>query len=72
MAMFPGEDRGHKQHNSLLESFCWNLPFLSGTLTGLHKRMTKLWEKLQVEQIKVSLLHSFQALAGGDSAVLHP
>lgn len=72
MAMFPGEDRGHKQHNSLLESFCWNLPFLSGTLTGLHKRMTKLWEKLQVEQIKVSLLHLFQALAGGDSAVLHP
>lgn len=62
MAVFPGGDRGHEQHNSLLESFCWNLPFLTGTLTGLHKRMTELWEKLQVEQSKVSLLHSSKPL----------
>jgi len=33
--------------------------------------MTKLWEKLPVEQIKASLLHSFQALATGDAAAPH-
>lgn len=73
--MFPGGDRGHEQHNSLLESFCWNLPFLSGTLTGLHKGMTlshKNCEKLQAEQIKISVLHSFQDLAGSDNTVFHP
>lgn len=34
--------------------------------------MTKSWEKLQVEQIKASLLHSFQTLVTGDTAALHP
>lgn len=67
MTLFAG--RGHERHDSLLESSCWNLPAVCGTT--LHKRMTKSWEKLHVEQIKASLLHSFQALATGDAAALH-
>lgn len=71
MTLFPGRDRGRERHDSLLESSCWNLPALCATLTALHKRMTESWEKLQVEKIKASLLHSFQALATGDTAALH-
>lgn len=59
MTLFPRGDRGRERHDSLLESSCWNLPALCGTLTALHKRMTKSWGKLQVEQIKASLSHSF-------------
>lgn len=58
MTAFPvGDNRRPKHHNLLLESSCWKLPALCGTLAALHKRMTKSWEKLQAEQIKGSLLH---------------